>query len=376
VDSPCELTPAQLDRVKAACSGKWVHLARRAGRLSHADNHVTLVSAKDCSDCVSQDQHLSDGYAPLLIRVMPAMSLFDPSALDFYVSYFSGRGDDEGPVDEQFGSMHGVAAPYGGIPDQRAAHQPARTGYGHEGDDAESVVDHGLRAGGSNVSGSVVRRARRKVGALSPAVASMSAVPRNYVVSSGVMFNNLQEMTLDAISPIYAQEVLEEVFSAWGLSFDSPERMKYAEDLVFTFLAATTASDKADFNREYDLPSAPGGGELVASFKVLSDLVVIKHRLTRRQFARGLADRVRSFIKAEQNGALQAALADRAGSHAQYGDLCFDGSTHCTGLTPSERAFVKVLEARNLFESDAVLATGASDKLLSGFNSRQGPRLA
>jgi len=193
--------------------------------------------------------------------------------------------------------------------------------------------------------------------------------PRSYAVASGVMFNNLSELTLDAISATYAQEILEVLFDTWGLPTDQPATMKYAEDLVFTFLIATTASDKADYNREFDIPTA--SGELVVDFKVLSDLLSIKFELTRRQFVRGLADSLRAFARHEDNAELRAGMVDRAGCHAQFATLAFDGSTHCRGLGSTERAFVKTLEARNLFEQDGVLAADASNRLLTGFSQRQ-----
>jgi len=277
--------------------------------------------------------------------------LFDPDSVGFYTSYFSNEADEG-----DFGAMQG----------NRVRRQPAAP---------ESVADETVHSGVSNVGGGLVRRGRRKVNPTPKPSYVSSGVARNYAVAAGVQFNNLHEMTLDAISEDYAQEILEEVFGSWGLSFDNAVAMKYAEDLVFTFIVATTASDKADYNRVYDLPAVLGSSEPLADFKVLSDTVVIGHRLTRRQFARGLSNRIRAFVRAEENAELQASIADRAGCQYQYGDLCFDGSTHCKGLTPSERAFVRTLEARNLFESDAVLATGASDKLLTGFNQRQAPRL-
>jgi len=287
-------------------------------------------------------------------QVMSVADLFDPSCIHNYVFYYS----QEEPG---FGSLRGART--GPV---NPATVPA----------PESVVDQEVHGGGSNVSGgAVVRRNRRKINPSPGFLPSSQPILRNYSVAQKVMFNNLDELVQDAISASFAQEILEEIFSYWGLEFSDATAMKYAEDLVFTFLIATTASDKADYNRAFDLPAGPRGEELTADFKVLSDVVTINHRLTRRQFARGLAERLRAFVRAEENAPMQAAMADRAGCQYQFGDLCFDGSTHCKGLTPSERAFVLTLEARNLFESDAVLATGASDKLLTGFNQRQAPRI-
>jgi len=350
--------PKEVVDAARAMTRTYVVVRRRLGLLSHPQNHVVLIGKglSGSADTVGLDK--AKGMVPLQTKVITVAQLFDCDTMEFYTNYFSNTGLEGVEELQGFGSLRG---------DQTQQRRPPPP--------ASSVADEAVGGGSSNISGGVVRRARRKLNPVPTPSYAGTGVARNYNVVSAVLFNNMQEMTLDAISNDYAQEILEEVFQAWGLPFDNPTIMKYAEDLVFTFLIATTASDKADYNRSYDLPAAPGSGELLADFKLLTDTIVIGHRLTRRQFIRGLADRLRKFVRADENAVLQASIADRAGCQYQYGDLCFDGSTHCAGLNPSERAFVRTLEARNLFESDAVLATGASDKLLTGFNQRQAPRI-
>jgi len=178
------------------------------------------------------------------------------------------------------------------------------------------------------------------------------------------MFNNIEELFQDGISRVYAQEIIEELFMLWGITTESPEIAKYAEDLLWTFLVAATASNKADYDRELEVPLKVG--TVTASFSVFSDLLAAKHGVTRRQFARAVADDLRKFIKHEENQFMIPLLATRIGCDPQYAHLAFDGSTHCSGMTSREIAFTKTLESRNLFEDDAVLASGASERLMQG----------
>jgi len=236
-------------------------------------------------------------------------------------------------------------------------------------DDVQSVHNGHISPGAANVAGGVARRKRRGVKPVSrPRYGE--PIPKNYRTSEAVMFNNISEMFLDSVSPEYAQEIIEELFEAWGVPTEQPEAAKYSEDLVFSFIAAVTASNKADYNREFEIPTLEG--EITVSFSVLSELLISGHSLTRRRFARGVADRVRQFLLREENSHLLPLLAGRVGCDPQYASLAFDGSTHCTGMTSREVQFTKTLESRNLFEDDAVLAAGASERLLQGPSG--GPR--
>jgi hypothetical protein len=228
------------------------------------------------------------------------------------------------------------------------------------GDDVES--------GTGNVSGGVTRVRRRALKALS---ATNSTVARNYAVSGAVQFNNIQELAQDMSSPEEVQAIMEEVFSLWGLPLDQPNTMRFAEDLVFGFFVAVSASDKANWNEAFDVPTTPfrNGDAVVSSvladFKVFSDALIRTYGVSRRQFARGAANRIRGYLSEPENQHLLADICTKVGCDLQMAYLAFDGSTHCTGMTPREIQFTKTLESRNLFERDDEVARGASDRLLS-----------
>lgn len=257
------------------------------------------------------------------------------------------------------GDGQGTRTEPGGVPGPRT--EPAGT--------APSVVEEDIDSGRANVTGGVTRRRRRVVRGLSVARLGRP-VGKNYRTTDAVMFNNFDEMVQDRISREYGQEILEELFDKWGVPVEQPEAAKYAEDLVWTFLIAVTASNKADYHREFDVPLRKGS--VTVGFSVLSDLLEAVHGVTRRQFARAVADDLRDFIRHEENQFMVPALATRIGCDPQLAHLAFDGSTHCTGMTSREIAFTKTLEARNLFEDDAVLASGASERLMQGPSG--GPR--
>jgi len=232
-------------------------------------------------------------------------------------------------------------------------------------DPPESVANGGLAGGGANITGGVVRPKRRTIKARSDFMASTGAL-RSYGVSSVTMFNNMEEMYLNTISKEYAQEILEELFSMWHLPLAEPTVMKYAEDVVWAFFVARTASNKADYKFRIDIPTA--SGEVEVDFEVFSRLLADKYGISRRNFARGVADNLRDYLRREENQHLRSLSAQRVGADPQMGDMCFDGSTGCTSLTSSEASFARLLEARNLYERDDVIAEGASDRLMQGMS--------
>jgi len=175
----------------------------------------------------------------------------------------------------------------------------------------------------------------------------------------------------DVSSAEEVQVILEHVFAEWGVPFDQPETMKFAEDLCFGFIVAVSASDKANWDVGFEIPVAPyyAGDILVsavpAEFGVFSSALIRVFGVTRRQFARGAADRIRAYLSAEENQHLLADVSTKVGCDLQMAYLAFDGSTHCTGMTSKEVQFTKTLESRNLFERDDEVARGASDRLMS-----------
>jgi hypothetical protein len=234
-------------------------------------------------------------------------------------------------------------------------------------DRERSIVDDRSSAGQANVAGGV-KRAKRRIVASKSKFSPSGHVAKSYAASSGVMFNNLNEMFQDTISRDYAQEIIEQVFEHWGVPSDEPAALKYAEDLIWAFFIATTASNKADYDFAFVIPC--DGGEIDAEFSVLSKTLAEQFGVTRRQFARGVADDMRRYIKDPDNVHLRAKLADRAGCDPQMSDLAFDGSTHCSGLTSAQLTFTKLLESRNLFEDEAVLSQGSSGALMEGIHGR------
>lgn len=236
-------------------------------------------------------------------------------------------------------------------------------------EDVRSVVEDDVDSGGGNVSGGVARRRKRVLRGLVAANAH-AAVSRNYLVAGGVQFNNIQELYQDMVSYDEAQEILERVFQTWGLPFDEPRTMKFAEDLVSGFIVAVSASDKADWSVAFDVPAAKG--EIEADFKKFSDILMREYGVTRRQLARGLANRTRAYLMAQGNQHMLADIATKVGCDTSMAPLAFDGSTHCSGMNPREIQFTKTLENRNLFEREDEIAVGASTRLMAGLST--GPR--
>lgn len=272
-----------------------------------------------------------------------------------------GQGLDTGNVNLDSGSIENTRNPASRpTTGTGAGSAPPRLGH----DDVESVVGDDIRPGSSNVSGGVVRRRKRGIGGLSK-VRLGGAVSKNYRTSTAVMFNNFEELIQDAISREFAQEIMEDVFDKWGVPLNVPESAKYAEDLLFTFLIAVTASNKADYDKQYDIP-VKGSDFVEADFLLFSKALESVYGTTRRQFARAVADDLRFFLKQPDNQFMLPQMATRVGCEPQMAYLAFDGSTHCTGMTSREIAFTKTLESRNLFERDDILASGASDRLMQG----------
>jgi len=240
----------------------------------------------------------------------------------------------------------------------------------------ESVVGDEVSAGGNNTGG-VVRPRRRGIKGVTSHNAAIDP-RRNYPVAAGVQFNNVRELYQDSVSSEHAQEILEDVFALWHVPLDQPKATKFCEDLVFAFIVAVSASDKANYNVVFDVPVEPTvvNGETVTTLDgdmgVLSSTLARKFGITRRQLARGLADRVRKYLAERENVHVLDDVAVKVGCDKQMAYLAFDGSTHCTGLTPREIQFTKTLESRNLFERDDEVVRGASERLMSGLSN--GPR--
>nr|DAZ92370.1 TPA_asm: P9 protein [Grapevine associated jivivirus 1] len=237
-----------------------------------------------------------------------------------------------------------------------------------------SIRAESVSGGSANIGGGVSRPRKRVVGAKSGLMFGTAGINKNYRTTGAILFNNAEELFQDSISRTYAQEIIEDVFDTWGVPMDQPEAATYAENLLWTFIVAVTASNKADYNRVYDIPVRPieRNGESVTSveadFSVFSRILEAKFGITRRQFSRGVADDLRNFLRHDENQALLPTLATRVGCEPLMAYLAFDGSTHCTGLTTREAAFTRTLEQRNLFERDDENAAGASDRLMQGFS--------
>lgn len=227
----------------------------------------------------------------------------------------------------------------------------------------ESVINGNAPSGGANITGGVVRPKRRAIKARGNYDVTAKTL-RNYNVVGVTMFNNAEELFLNTVSREYAQEIIEDLFSVWDLPTDQASTMKYAEDLLWTFMIARTASNKADYKVALDVPTSKG--DIEVSFDAFSRLLADKYGITRRNFARGVSDDLREFMRRDENQFLRSRAAQRIGADPQMGDLCFDGSTGCSGLTSAETTFTRLLESRNLYERDDVLAEGASDRLMQG----------
>lgn len=237
---------------------------------------------------------------------------------------------------------------------------------GRQASRSASVVDDYSSPGRANVSGGVTRAAKRVVRAKAAALPGVM-VKKSYVASKSVMFNNLSEMFLDSISREFAQEIIEAVFTAWGIPFGDKDAVKYAEDLIWGFIVAATASNKADYDRTFEVPTATGPVD--ASFQVFSNVLESQFGVSRRQFSRGVSDDIRAYLKEPENLPLLPVLATRAGCENQMADLVFDGSTHCSGMVSTEITFTKLLQARGLFEDESATAVDASARLMQGIST-------
>lgn len=267
----------------------------------------------------------------------------------------------------------GISQPASGF---GGMHHPFPTGSPHASAGRAESVQGDVPSGGSNTGGVVRPRRRGIAGTKTSGVGGLTA--RNYHVATGVKFNNLSELYQDSISPDFAQEIIEDVLGKWHVPFDQPEALKFCEDLIFGFIVAVSASDKANYNQVFDIPVKPVsvGGEVVTTldgdFGLLSSALIREFGITRRQFARGVADRIRKYLMEPDNVHLLDDVATKVGCDRAMATLAFDGSTHCKGLTVKEVQFTKTLENRNLFERDDEVARGASERLLGSMGV--GPR--
>jgi len=265
----------------------------------------------------------------------------------------------------------GTHSAFGGMHE----HIPEQTGHTRRPARAESV--HGDVPSGGSSTGGVQRPRRRGIKGTKAANVGVPDV-RNYKISHGVKFNNLGELYQDSISPDFAQEVIEAVLAKWHVPFDQADATKFCEDLIFGFIVAVSASDKADYNQVFDIPVKPveidGKNVTVldGDFGILSSTLTREYGITRRQFARGIANRIRAYLMEPENIHLLDDVATKVGCDRAMSTLAFDGSTHCKGLTVKEVQFTKTLENRNLFERDDEIARGASERLLGSMNI--GPR--
>lgn len=328
-------------------------------------NHVSLVSplVKSARIELASSDGLGRGGGQIPVGVVGVTDFnqfFNKSNMYSSVMFFSGEGGDEAQFGGDLVSRESFRSR--NVRDAGPIPRPADARE-------QSVSDPNASHGGSNITSGVVRPRRRVVASRSK-FNPTGAVVKSYVSSAGVQFNNLNEVFLDAISRDYAQEILEQLFSSWGVEESDPDALKYAEDLVWAFIIATTASNKAAYNKEFDIPHR--GKSVVVNFDVFSRILAEGHGVTRRQFARGVADDMHRYIREPENLHLLPLLASRVGCDPQMAALAFDGSTHCTGLTSAEQSFTRLLESRNLFEDGSLLAEGASQRLMQGMSS--GPR--
>lgn len=319
-------------------------------------NHVIPVHANTIDNAVRLFPASPVFGEESIIGVTSASKFFEKNGRFHGIRFYADDNANIDMSDVAFGGDSAARFQSRGHPSGSSGHQTVPRPPG-------SVVDEEQRSGTANVNGGVTRSKRRVIKARGGHDAVFNDY-RSYGTVGTTMFNNIEEMYLNTISREYAQEIMEELFSAWGLPTGESSTMQYAEDLLWAFLVARTASDKADYNVEYDIPTK--SGTVLADFSKFSVLLADKYGLTRRNFARGVANDLRSYINREENQFLKSRCAHRVGADPQYGSLCFDGSTGCTGVTPSEAMFVRLLESRNLYEKDDVLAQGASDRLMRG----------
>lgn len=188
---------------------------------------------------------------------------------------------------------------------------------------------------------------RRVIGGASTPRAPGGDVLKSYTVAQGLQFTDVEELRSDAISRNFAQEILERLWDMWGLDTKVAEVMKKAEDVVFALLAMRTASPDAD----YDVVVLLGNKEV--NLNDLSSLLA-SEEVTRRRFARAVADDIRNYIAEPDNVRLRSMLVTELGVKEEYVTLAFDGSTHCSGMSTNQVMFTKSLEQRNLFDQPEV----------------------
>jgi len=190
---------------------------------------------------------------------------------------------------------------------------------------------------------------------------------KSYKVASKMQFNDVEELRGDSISHAYAQEILEKLWAKWELDTSDPSLMRKAEDVVHALFAMRTASPDADYNVYVLL------GQRECSLQDISDLL-FEEEVTRRRFARAISDDIRSYITEPDNGRLREMLTVVLGVKSEYSHLAFDGSTHCSGMSPNQIMFTKNLERMNLFDTQEVRDKLGSTQMLAtgGFQVNRG----
>jgi hypothetical protein len=183
-------------------------------------------------------------------------------------------------------------------------------------------------------------------------------VVKSYSVSGGIQFNDVEEMRGDAISRAFAQELLERLWEQWGLDTSSAEVMRKAEDVVHALFVMRTASPDADFAVDVLI------GNREVNLQDLSDLLA-SEEVTRRRFARAIADDIRAYVSDPENVRLREMLTTELGVKAEYAHLAFDGSTHCSGLSANQVMFTKQLERSNLFDTQEIRDKLNSNQMLT-----------
>jgi len=271
-------------------------------------------------------------------------------------AYQTGRGKVGGQVGP--GSSGGAGQGRGGNGRSQGKAPVGPSGPGNGGSGGFGGNTSG--SGGQSPSLGLQRKQGRKrvIGASTSVKPVSQAVVKSYVVSGAIQFNDVEELRGDAISRAFAQELLERVWSVWGIDTSSPQSMRKAEDMVHGLFAMRTASPDAD----YSVFAMVGGKEV--SLDVVST-VLAAEEVTRRRFARAIADDIRDYIADPDNVRLREMLATELGVKVEYVALAFDGSTHCSGMSTNQVMFTKQLERMNLFDTVEVRDRMSSNQMLS-----------
>jgi len=278
----------------------------------------------------------------------------------------SGEGEQTGDVDQGFGQLFAGAGEGGdgsGVHHARAASAAPMGGTGTFHGRSESGGSgrgpQGVGARGSPNLGLQRKSGRKRVIGGGRAVKSAGeGVKKSYSVVGGIQFNDVEELRGDAISRVFAQEILERLWEQWGLDTAVGEVMRKAEDVVHALFALRTASPDADYSVFVLL------GDREVNLQDLSDLLA-SEEVTRRRFARAIADDIRQYISDPENVRLREMLTTELGVKSEYAHLAFDGSTHCSGLSANQVMFTKQLERTNLFDTQEVRDRLSSNQMLT-----------